>query len=61
MTEWSGEMITVVTRERSLVASRAYEGLPNLLGNGDAPMSYDYHIGAGCTFTGLLAFMVTRL
>ncbi|GFM31474.1 transposase [Novosphingobium sp. PY1] len=45
MTEWSGEIITVETRVHPLVVSRAYEGLPNLLGNGDAPMSYDYHIG----------------
>ena len=38
-------MITVETRMHPLVRTRAYEGLPSSIGNGDAPMSYDYHIG----------------
>ncbi|WP_216365588.1 IS110 family transposase [Sphingobium sp. SA916] len=38
-------MITVEARVHPLVQARALSKLPNLLGNGDAPMSYDYHIG----------------
>jgi transposase len=38
-------MIMVETRMHPLVRTRAYEGLPSSIGNGDAPMSYDYHIG----------------
>ena len=38
-------MITVETRMHPLVASRPLNGLPSSIGNGDAPMSYDYHIG----------------
>src|SRR6187401_943977 len=45
MTDRSGEMITVETRMHPLVRTGGYEGLPSSLGNGDAPMSYDYHIG----------------
>ena len=43
--EWDGEMSTVATRVHPLVMSRALSGLLNPISNGDAPMSYDYHIG----------------
>ena len=38
-------MITVEARVHPLVASRPLNGLLIPIGNGDAPMSYDYHIG----------------
>lgn len=38
-------MITVETRAHPLVASRPLSELLIPIGNGDAPMSYDYHIG----------------
>jgi len=38
-------MITVEARVHPLVASRPLDGLLIPIGNGDAPMSYDYHIG----------------
>ncbi|WP_216614587.1 MULTISPECIES: IS110 family transposase [Sphingobium] len=37
--------ITAETRVHPLVASRSLNGLLNLISDGDAPMSYDYHIG----------------
>lgn len=38
-------MITVDSRVHPLVTLRPFSGLLNPISNGDAPMSYDYHIG----------------